>query len=132
MATLTQLVRPVSAALAVGWMILIFTLSAQPDLPSVPWFPWFPHLDKVIHIAFYAILSALFRGSMALNQPNAIAIATGLTTAYGLTDEIHQSFVPGRVADVWDLGADALGGLIGAVCAQWMLRRFVRPAPATL
>jgi VanZ family protein len=36
-----------------------------------------------------------------------------LTMAWGLFDEIHQAFVPGRSADVLDLGADALGALVG-------------------
>lgn len=34
---------------------------------------------------------------------------------YGLTDEYHQSLVPGREADVLDLLADTVGGLLGAI-----------------
>ena len=36
-----------------------------------------------------------------------------ITTAYGLTDEFHQRFVPGRTADVRDLAADTIGALFG-------------------
>ena len=32
---------------------------------------------------------------------------------YGFSDEIHQRFVPGRVADVRDLIADTIGALVG-------------------
>ena len=32
---------------------------------------------------------------------------------FGLTDEIHQSYVPSRTADGWDLLADALGAAMG-------------------
>jgi VanZ family protein len=47
-------------------------------------------------------------------------IAIALTTAYGATDEIHQLFVPGRSAEIYDLFADAIGGGIGAVvCWLW-------------
>ena len=41
--------------------------------------------------------------------------AVGLTVLYGLSDEIHQRFVPGRVADVRDLMADTIGALVGVV-----------------
>ena len=131
MAALSPLLRPVSAFLALAWMVLIFVLSSQSDLPSAPWFPWFPHLDKVVHVGFYAVLSAFFRGTMRIDTPNGVAMATALTAAYGLSDEIHQSFVPGRTAELADLGADALGGLIGALCADWALKRLARPSPAT-
>jgi VanZ family protein len=33
---------------------------------------------------------------------------------YGISDEFHQYFVPGRSVDVYDVLADALGGLLGA------------------
>ena len=36
-----------------------------------------------------------------------------LSVFYGLTDEFHQMFVPGRVADLFDLLADAGGAIIG-------------------
>ena len=41
-------------------------------------------------------------------------LAGALCFAYGLSDEWHQSFVPGREASIWDAGADFWGGLFGA------------------
>ena len=41
------------------------------------------------------------------------AMAFAITTAYDLSDELHQRLVPGRVADVRDLTADAIGALAG-------------------
>jgi VanZ family protein len=38
---------------------------------------------------------------------------------YGLSDEVHQSFIPGRDASVGDVVADALGALLGA--AAWVV-----------
>jgi VanZ family protein len=35
------------------------------------------------------------------------------TALFGLSDEIHQSFVAFRTADAWDVLADAIGGAIG-------------------
>jgi VanZ family protein len=37
-----------------------------------------------------------------------------LTLGYGITDEIHQMFVPGRIASVADILADITGGMLGA------------------
>jgi len=34
---------------------------------------------------------------------------------YGMTDEIHQYFVPGRSADPWDWLADTVGANAGGV-----------------
>jgi VanZ family protein len=40
------------------------------------------------------------------------------TALYGLSDEIHQYFVPERSADPFDWMADAVGGALGAVIYQ--------------
>ncbi len=44
--------------------------------------------------------------------------ALAIATVYGVTDEVHQMFVPGRVADINDVIADAAGALL-AVGACW-------------
>jgi VanZ family protein len=50
--------------------------------------------------------------------------AIALTTAYGMSDEWHQSFVPGRTADITDLRADATGAILGTgVCWLWGIIR---------
>jgi len=35
-----------------------------------------------------------------------------LSVCYGITDEFHQAFVPGRHPDIWDLIRDSTGALI--------------------
>ena len=47
--------------------------------------------------------------------------------AYAASDEIHQSFVPGRVASVQDFAADGLGILtsVGLLLLFWRLRTHV-------
>ena len=37
-----------------------------------------------------------------------------LAAAYGITDEVHQYFVPGRMGIWQDWVADAVGALLGA------------------
>jgi VanZ family protein len=45
------------------------------------------------------------------------------TLLFGMSDEWHQSFVPSRMADVWDFAADGLGALLGA----GITCRYLRP-----
>jgi VanZ family protein len=93
---------------------IIFYLSAQthplPQLTAVIW-------DKALHATEYAGLALLilraFRGQ-GLTWPTASALAILVASAYGGTDEWHQSFVPGRGADVLDWVADTIGAGLGS------------------
>jgi VanZ family protein len=101
-------------------MAFIFFLSAQPDVPMPPGLG-----DKPTHSIAYTVLGVLvvraLAGGLGARITAGIALAgVALTTAYGITDEIHQMFVPGRFADVNDLAADAIGGVLGAgLCWLW-------------
>ena len=46
-------------------------------------------------------------------------------TLYGLSDEIHQIFVPGRQFCIYDLLADAIGAIMGVLIAS-ILAMFLR------
>jgi VanZ family protein len=102
------------------WAGIIFSASAQPDvsLPS-------GLSDKYTHILAYAPLGVLFFRAIAGGLPVRLTLSTALlgvalTTAYGITDELHQLFVPGRSADWRDVVADAIGGVVAAVvCWLW-------------
>lgn len=70
--------------------------------------------DKIGHITLYFGFGILLY--LTLNntinpqiKKHAIIIAVILGTIYGLTDEIHQSFVPGRTASITDLLVDSIG-----------------------
>jgi VanZ family protein len=45
---------------------------------------------------------------------------------YGVTDEWHQSFVPGRMPDIRDIGMDAFGAFVGLLVVALLTRRFGR------
>ena len=115
---------------------LIFYLSSQShpeeQLPS------FVVLlsDKVLHVIEYAVLGALvhraFRwGAHASWRPWAVSLAVLCTSLYGVSDEIHQSFVPFRESSWLDWVADTVGAVIGSaamarIAALWRMR----PVPA--
>lgn len=103
---------------------LIYSLSAQPvwrlTLPS------FFMADKLLHLTEYAILGVLACRAFGpgtrglLNRREAILVTFLFSLAYGALDEVHQSFVPGRMLDFGDLVADVLGASVAGT-AWWKL-----------
>ncbi|NRA26522.1 MAG: VanZ family protein [Opitutales bacterium] len=86
----------------------------------------FPHQDKLIHyLVFGLIATAWLRWLRTRMSVKKAAIAAwSITACFGLTDEIHQAFVPGRTMDVLDWLADALGALTAVlVYTYWPLYR---------
>lgn len=92
---------------------IIFCISSVPDL-GVP--SGIPNLDKLVHIVEYMIFGVLLARALTDQWPglNILQVATVCSLLYGLSDEFHQSFVPGREAGLPDLIADTIGGFLGA------------------
>ncbi|MGH8551576.1 MAG: VanZ family protein [Methylococcales bacterium] len=90
----------------------IFYLSAQPHLPLDK---LFSYQDKAMHLFFYALMGLLAWRSFGhfLQKRSLLALyCIGFCGLYGLSDEVHQFFVPGRTADSFDLIADITGATI--------------------
>jgi VanZ family protein len=105
----------------VAWMGLIFYLSAQPDLP-LPRVGWANLLiSSAAHAFVFGVLAVLWMRALGGHR-HGWAIALTLTLLYALSDEFHQSFVPGRHPDPWDLACDALGAALGLVGWFWQRR----------
>lgn len=116
--------------IACGGMVAIYVLSDRPI--TVPRPLRFPHADKVAHLLEYATLAGAWLGALRATWPAAArgrhaALAALLAAAYGATDEWHQSFVPGRSAEVADWCADAAGALFILVAACGRIRAKDRP-----
>ncbi|MBU0579519.1 VanZ family protein [Patescibacteria group bacterium] len=100
------------------WAGLIFFLSNQSKLPSAPQ----PLLDLVFkqtaHVVVYAVLYFLIWRAINITATNKltrfklIALPLIITLIYALTDEFHQSFIPGREATWIDIAFDMLGASI--------------------
>jgi len=99
-------------------MGIIFFLSHQPgssfSLPKIV------HVDKLLHCLLYAVLGlAAFIALQPQFLQERPLLASGSVVLfclfYGITDEFHQSFIPGRNGDVFDVLADASGGVLAAV-----------------
>jgi len=107
-------------------MVGIFFLSEQSELPQPPIV--FPGLDKLEHAAAFGILGALAylalgvrrRGGRPDIRPMLAAVV--IVTLYAVSDELHQSYVPGRDPSFYDVLAD-MGGAVLAVAFCWKLFR---------
>lgn len=99
------------------WMGIIFGLSSQPHLPSVPVLGAIVWGDKIEHAIAYAVGGWLIwraLGEMLFGWRRVI-IAILIAAAYGMSDEIHQHFIPPRAFDMLDWAADIFGSAIAAV-----------------
>ena len=99
----------------------IFYLSSMANpLPELTAHVW----DKLLHLTEYSALGFLLALALGVwDSPTKVwpvGIAILLGCLYGISDETHQSFVPGRDAEVGDVVADALGSAVGAGAA-WIL-----------
>lgn len=113
------LLSPVWRALLFAWMATIFILSAQSSLPTQD---LFSGQDKLEHFLAYGLLGLLLSRSlkpMRVETWQRILLITALTTLYGISDEYHQSFVPGRDVSALDVLADGMGGFLAAQTLFW-------------
>lgn len=108
---------------AVLWMAVIFILSSRTgnELNTIlPFFQKFlPFMEDFNwgHFVSYFILAITIDfafGSRASRWKYKVLIVL-ISTLYGVTDEIHQYFVEGRMMDVYDLRNDCIGA------ALWVL-----------
>ncbi len=105
----------------------IFYLSAQPHPEEqLPSFLLREVSDKVLHLLEYSVLGALcyraFRwGLNGQVAARALIIAIVAASLYGVTDEVHQLFVPFRESSWLDWLADTIGAAIGALSWRFVL-----------
>lgn len=116
--------RVVAWLATILWMIVIFLFSAQPHSgavteaylgdANVP-------VRKVAHITEFCILFFLFHWSFLVTLRNTsvqdwhAGLAFLATALYAMSDEWHQSFVPGRSAGVNDVLVDLFGVVLGVL-----------------
>jgi VanZ family protein len=109
---------------------LIFLLSAQPGLRVSDDAGVDGPVRHLAHVAVYALLTiAILHGLGGIGAgfgPRVAGIAVAAAIVYGITDEIHQAFVPDRTGNLIDIAYDALGAFLGAavawIASTWMRR----------
>jgi VanZ family protein len=85
----------------------------------------------VLHFIAYALLGALFLRAFKTTRIKhhlklIFALSVLFSSLYGISDEIHQSFVPYRTADVMDVIADILGSVFGVGAFLLWLKGYLK------
>lgn len=92
----------------VAALVGVFWLSSLSRVPGANHY-W----DKMLHAVGYSVLGVLalraFHGGFERLRPEPTLYAALAVILWGISDEFHQSFVPGRDASPWDVFADAVG-----------------------
>lgn len=100
------------------WAALIFYLSSKPGLRVATGF-WDFATRKPAHIAVYFILFLLIYYALvktiSKTRTDLLMIAFVLTVIYGISDEVHQIFVPQREGKIVDIGYDSIGALAAVI-----------------
>jgi len=109
-------------------MALIFVISSFEV--RVPGIEHIPLQDKGIHVAEYGVLGWLCAAASARTWRSAsmwrsAVFAVLISVLWGLSDEIHQAFVPGRSSELADLLADLVGSIAGVTAWHLFSNRTV-------
>jgi VanZ family protein len=115
----------------IAYLALTFFLSSRSHIPGAGEFP-----DYLLHAAEYCVLSvlllrALSGGVLRTHSRRALAVSLAFGAGYGILDEVHQYFVPGRNSSVKDAAVDAAAtALTVLVVSRLAARRSSPVVPA--
>lgn len=103
----------------ISYMILIFILSSLPHnaVIELPNSKWDVFIKEGLHLVEFGILYVVFAIALVINRKltaRSSFIIACISALYGLSDEIHQYFIPYRSATIIDLIKDWIG-----VLAAW-------------
>ena len=105
-------IRFTTCCLIVYWLVL-FVATHLPRHSMPKFLVW----DKLLHWGAFLVLAFLIacvnpvRGRFHRH----FWFVFGVTTVYGIADELTQQFTPGRVCDFWDAVANSIGALSGLI-----------------
>jgi VanZ family protein len=110
---------------ALAWAAVIFMLSAQPASRlenAQDFFDFLPRADLFAHLFLFFVLASLVHAVLRAYIPRRKNLLLSDTVIFcllfGLSDEFHQVFVPGRTLSGLDLFADVLGA--GLAVTLWL------------
>jgi VanZ family protein len=86
--------------------------------------------DKLLHFGAYGLLSVFlylnlhFQNRFEIFSKYPAFFTVLIASMYGLLDEIHQMYVPGRSAEFLDWVADFSGSLMAVLITEYLIKRF--------
>lgn len=130
--------RVLKAVLLIAWMGLIFFFSnqggeASSNLSDGLLEMIFKNLSedsflylgirKCAHVFLYFVLGLLIDLNMKEYFKNHLIVSLIVIVVYCITDEIHQSFIPGRDCQILDIFIDSLAGVAALIIKESLSKR---------
>jgi VanZ family protein len=104
-----------------------FWLSSRTPSGLPPFGPWFEGKDKLEHAAYFFLTGLLAvraaRFGEGWNRAKTAVFLVLAAALWGCSDEIHQSYVPGRDVEIGDVLADVAGVALAAGFGEVILRK---------
>ena len=111
--------RSLRVVAALAWMATIWWASSRPATVSGPGVMTVLMFNAA-HVFLFGGLAFLLRAAMspAADVSRRAAAAIAIASVWGITDELHQSFVPGRVCSALDVVTDVVGAVLFVALAD--------------
>jgi VanZ family protein len=106
--------------LAISWLVLVTLLLLTPG-NNLPKGPSIPHLDKIVHLFLFGVLTFLWAQVGTIDAQQKICwkkLLTNIlvfTILFPIFVEYVQGFVPNRSFEYEDIVANLIGGIIGFI-----------------
>ena len=118
------------ATIPSGVSSLIFIFSSFPTVQTTEFFLGDFLIKKSAHLFEYGVLAILLYRALLnydVNTNKALFFAILIAGLYGVSDEFHQSFIPGRGPAVRDVIIDTIGATIGIFLTRKYLESKLAP-----
>ncbi len=98
------------------YLIFIFYFSSQSIIPTSTYLSHTLFIKPFIqHILIYTILALLIYRALSHTKNPSKLLVVFTTTLYGVIDEIHQYYIPGRTFELLDIGMDFSGAILALI-----------------
>ena len=109
--------------LFVYWIALFVATTLPGDkLPMIGISDKIEHFVSYFILAFYLNFTLHFQHKFKKLAESSSLYTILIVAIYGMVDELHQLFIPGRFCDILDWTADILGGLAGLMIVYIIIR----------
>ena len=114
----------------IGYMLMVFMLSSIPMDRQIEGLNFLINLDSdiqnLLHVPLFGCLSVLWIKALErynIRYSKIVFWTLTITILFGMFDEVHQYFVPGRFASFMDMLLDIMGSLFGVAAYSVYLKR---------
>lgn len=116
------------------WMIVIFIGSSVGNVPRVGSKATDGLVHRAAHVLEFTVLGALLLRAIGKDKPitkRDLIVTLIIVALYGVSDEFHQRYTPGRSSEGLSVLFDVAGGAIGAWLWRWRASARRQPVSKT-